>query len=223
MSRNKTNKSTHPKRQYYKNNDTFTDKALTAAEKKSSQYKSTAYDRMVRDNRLDQFKKLLSTAASLGLDQTNACRYINKYMGEYFASSGYGSKSNGDGSGSGICPYTLKMMLARYPDINDAWCVHRDVVAGAAVARISQLISKSNDIDLLLKIAKAFDNSGIVHDSDAPNYMPVKKTIIQTESTLPTNVPSEKNISDETIASVGQLLENYKALDQEKDKGDSVD
>lgn len=210
MARGKSRKPGSHTKTYYDKSKTFDDKVLDEAGKKSSQYKSNTYERLKRDGRLDTFKKLLSTAASKGYTREEACRYINKYMSEYF-------------QGSGLCSNTLKMMLQRYPDINNAWTVYRDNIAGAATARIAELIAKSNDMELLLKIAKAFDNSGIVHDSDKSDYIPVKKTIIMSEQSLGTNIPSDNKDSEETLSSIEQLRENYEALEEEDLDTDSFD
>lgn len=192
---------------YYKSKDTFDERVLDEANKKSSQYKSNTYERLKKDGRLEMFCKLLSTAASMGYTREEACRYINQYMAEYFR-------------GSGLCSNTLKMMLERYPDVNEAWTIHRDTIAGAAVARISQLISKTNDLEMLLKIAKAFDNVGIVHDSDKSDFVPTKKTIVMSESSIGTSVPTELQDSEETKSTIEQLMENYEALEQEIDSSD---
>ena len=192
---------------YYKSKDTFDERVLGEANKKSSQYKSNTYERLKKDGRLDTFCKLLSTAASMGYSREEACRYINQYMAEYFR-------------GSGLCGNTLKMMLERYPDVNEAWTIHRDTIAGAAVARIAKLISQSNDLDMLLKIAKSFDNVGIVHDSDKSDFVPTKKTIVMSENSLGTNIPAESQDSEETKATIEQLVENYEALEQSYDSSD---
>lgn len=189
------------RKSYYKNDEqSFDDRVLAEASRKSSQYKSNTYERLKKDGRLEMFKKLLSTAASKGYTREEACRYINQYMGEYF-------------HGKGLHSQTLKMMLERYPDINEAWTTYRDNIAGAAAARIAELIAKSTDIELLLKIAKAFDNTGIVHDSDRTDYVPVRKTIIMSEQSSGTNLPSDSDDSEETMSSIEQLRENYEAME----------
>lgn len=197
---NNASTSFSKRKQYYKSVETREDRVLEAASKKVSQYKSTVYERLEKDQRLEQFKRLVSTAAAMGYNRQDTVKYISKYMPTYF-------------SGNGLSVQTFDKMLQRYPDINDAWTVHRDNIAGAAVARISELIAKTNDLDLLLKIAKAFDNSGIVHDSDTPNYVPTKKTILISEDKTKPLVNNDTVVdSKNTTETISNLIDSYNAM-----------
>lgn len=188
-------------RTYYKKSETFEERVLDKAGAKSSQYHSSVYESLERTGRLETFLKLLSAASSMGYNKAETIRHINNYMGDYFRGK------------NGLSVETLNRLIERYPDVQEAWTVHRDNIAGAAVARISQLISKTTDIELLLKIAKAFDNSGIVHDSNRPTYTPTKRVITIKKEEGREIIEEEKSVSSETVETVQQLVDNWEDLD----------
>lgn len=196
-------------RQLYKPGDTFNDRVLTQVEGKSSQYRSEVYERLKETGRLKTFLNLVSSASAMGLTRTEACRHINKYMKEFFGDSGIGQN-------------TFKMMLERYPDINNAWAVNRDNIAGLAAARIYELIANSSDIELLLKIAKEFDNSGIVHEKDRSTWVPTKRVITVQSGEGKREEEGKYGDSEETQFSLSQLRESLEALDSEADEEDGT-
>lgn len=202
-----------PYRDYYNTDKTFDDRVLSIAEEISSQFKGDAYDQLKETGRLELFKRLLSTAAVMGYSLNQTCGYINKFMKDSFKGK------------NGITFGCLKLMIQRYPDINAIWAINRDNIAALAASKIYSLIDKTEDIELLLKVAKEFDNSGIVHDKNRADFVPTQKIIrVNLGDAIPGDAKSKSSgDSPETLASLEQLragIEQMKKTEAVESVGD---
>lgn len=200
MSRKGGHNREYSRKVQYKKADTFDEKVIDKAGEKSSQRKSSTYERLKEKGLLDTFLKLLSTAAAKGYSKNGAVEYINGFMGEYFRAGG-----------KGLCLNTLQEMLERYPDVQEAWTVNRDTITGLAIHRLNTLLYESNSIDELLKVIKSFDDSGMAHSSNASNYIPTRKTILvnDTELSRATECDEEHQVvSTQTIETLRKLMDN---------------
>lgn len=201
------NKSGVKRGQYYKNQTTPQEAALAEASKRSSQYRSSVYERMKQDGRLATFLKLVSTSATLGYNKNQTIDYVNQFMGNYFQGK------------NGLNAVTFNTLLQRYPDVLEAWTVNRATISGAATSRINKLIDSCGDIDQLIKIVKTFDNGALTNTESKACPLPEASMPTDDEKDETTRKTIETVVNSfNSLVSSGEL-----SLSATEGRGDSVE
>lgn len=146
---------------------TLDDVVLESAAKQSSQYISDYYNRLVGEGRLELFLRLLSTASSQTMSKAKACKFISENMKGFFR-----------GDNGVLTTDTLEKMIERYPDVNKAWIVHRNTIAGLAMSKLANLIDDIKDPVVLLSIIERLDSEGkFISKKNSDDYIPTKRTV----------------------------------------------
>lgn len=175
----------------------------------SSQYNSTYYDKLKKEGRLYRFLEIVASCSLRGLTKSSTVDELNKAFYDYFEAGG-------------LTVNTFNKMLARYPDIANAYSSRTNTAnANASLLKdgLMQLfMSGKMSYDQMFELMKYFDQ-GVFKGQNNPDYVQTKRTELVQEYKAPEGEGNNgSKMSNESIGTFSALQEMMKKKEDVNDR-----